>query len=96
MNSIDLKEFNTRMSEIDKFMGEMRAESLNRRETLLRLEEDFQEMREQQRKTIDKVDGLQNKISRWEGKLGGFVFIVSCLMAFFGAFKDQILAFIKG
>lgn len=91
-----LKGIYARMSEMDKFMGEMRAESIARREALAKLEETVEDLRQEQTKTATTVTGLDSKITRWEGKFGGFVMVFTCLMAFFASFKDQILAFIKG
>lgn len=91
-----LKGIYARMSEMDKFMGEMRAESIARREALAKLEDVVEELRQEQAKSANTVTGLVNKITRWEGKFGGFVLVFTCLVAFFASFKEQILAFIKG
>lgn len=90
------KEFNARMSEFDKFMGEMRAESAARREALAKLEDRMDEVSDKLEENAKTVNQLDNKITRWEGKFGGFILVFSCLVAFFGAFKEQILALIKG
>lgn len=46
--------------------------------------------------TNDKVDGLINKIGRWEAKLGAFVFLAGCVWAFFLAIKNELFTFFRG
>lgn len=84
------------LQEIYKFMGEMRASSIHRGDILDRLEEEFDTIKRDLSDTNKKVDGLVAKITRWETKLGAFIFFASCVWTFFVAMKDDILAFIKG
>lgn len=51
--------------------------------------------REEIKESVDQIekslDELLHKISKWEGKFGGIVFILGCLVAFFSG----LLTFIK-
>lgn len=58
--------------------------------------ERFSDMKEALDATNEKVDGLVTKITRWESKLGVFMFIASCLFSAAAMFKEQIITFIKG
>lgn len=77
-------------------MGEMRREREHRDELLELQSVQLMKMEENLDKTNLKVDALVNKITRWESKLGVFMFIASCLMSAAAMFKEQIIAFIKG
>lgn len=41
------------------------------------------------------VNELANKISKWEGKFGGVLFIVTCLWAFFTGFPSALVEWVK-
>lgn len=82
--------------EMHQFMGEMRASMQHREEMLDMLTERFEDMERKMDTTNVKVDGLLSKITKWEAKLGAFMFIAACLWAFFLGMKEQILTFIKG
>lgn len=79
-----------------EFMGEMRASSHHRGEMLDKLEEQLEILSRKQEQTNRKVDELSTKITRWESKLGAFLFLASCLWAFFMAMKNEILTFFRG
>lgn len=94
-------------NEMYKFMGEMRSSSEHRGEMLDELKEDLAKLKKEIvqrderveasiRSTNEKVDGLLSKITKWESKLGAFVFLVGCVWTFFVTFKDDVLRFIKG
>lgn len=53
--------------------------------------EDRTEMKEALMTQNDKLTELINKVSKWEGKFGGVLFIIGCL----GAFFSGLLQFIK-
>lgn len=82
--------------EMFRFMGEMRTSMDHRGEILDELKEQLLAMEKRQDETNRKVDGLLVKITKWEAKLGAFMFIATCLWAFFMGMKEQILAFVKG
>jgi hypothetical protein len=105
--AMDRRQDDDTLKKLYEFMGEMRASSEHRGDTLDKLERDIVEMKRAQVETIKKmeqnlidtnlkVDGLVNKITKWESKLGAFLFIASCLWAFFITMKDQILTIFKG
>lgn len=83
-------------AEMSAFMGEMRASIELRGEALDELKEEFREVKKELAETNKKVDGLLVKITKWEAKLGAFMFVAACLWGFFIAMKEQILTFIKG
>lgn len=82
--------------EMYRFMGEMRQSMEYRGEILNELKEQLAEMEKRQDETNKKVDGLLSKITKWEAKLGAFMFIAACLWGFFIAMKEEILNFVKG
>lgn len=92
----DKRSYTNESHEMHQFMGEMRASMQHREEMLDMLTARFEDMERKQDKTNEKVDGLLSKITKWEAKLGAFMFIAACLWAFFLGTKDQILTFIKG
>lgn len=93
---MDRRQEDATLQEIYKFMGEMRASADHRGEVLEKLEDRFKKMESDLRDTNTKVDGLVTKITRWETKLGAFIFFATCVWTFFVTMKDDILAFIKG
>jgi hypothetical protein len=54
-------------------------------------EESREEIKERQEEINRKLEELINKVTRWEGKFGGVLFILGCL----GAFFSGLLTFIK-
>lgn len=53
--------------------------------------EDREEIKESLAQTNTALHELLHKISKWEGKFGGIVFILGCLVAFFSG----LMTFIK-
>ena len=84
------------LQEIYQFMGEMRREREHRDELLELQATQLVKMEENLEKTNEKVDALVTKITRWESKLGVFMFVASCLFSAAAMFKEQIIAFMKG
>lgn len=58
--------------------------------------DNFSKMKSSLDDTNEKVDGLINKIGRWEAKLGAFVFLAGCVWAFFLAIKNELFTFFRG
>lgn len=56
---------------------------------------DRDEMKESLHSLKDSLDALTQKISKWEGKFGGVIFIVGCLWAFLTGLPSAILDWIK-
>jgi hypothetical protein len=52
---------------------------------------DREEMKEKLDEATIAINALLNKVSKWEGKFGGMIFILGCL----GAFFSGLLTFIK-
>ncbi len=48
-----------------------------------------------QRHTDKNLGDLINKISKWEGKFGGVVFVISCLWIFITNLPGTIIEFVK-
>lgn len=53
--------------------------------------EDREEIKESLAQTHESLTELLHKISKWEGKFGGVVFILGCLVAFFSG----LMTFLK-
>lgn len=68
---------------------ESRAEQYNKdKEDIMRT---LESIRATQTTEAVKISTLVNKISKWEGRFGGVVFMIGCLWAFFsGAAKALI------
>lgn len=91
-----LRDMNVKFSHIDQFVGMIQENTKNRDEKLEQMCEDVASLRHDLVETNRKVDGLLHKITKWEGKLGGFMLVTGCMWAFFVAMKEQILDFFKG
>ena len=48
-----------------------------------------------QKHTDKNLDALVNKISKWEGKFGGVIFVISCLWIFLTNIPGAILEWLK-
>lgn len=56
---------------------------------------DREELKEGQTETNKKLSELLTKVSKWEGKFGGVLFVVGCLWAFFSGFAKAVLAWMQ-
>lgn len=56
---------------------------------------DREELKDGQHETNKKLSELLTKVSKWEGKFGGVLFVVGCLWAFFSGFAKAILSWIQ-
>lgn len=45
--------------------------------------------------TDQNLNGLINKISKWEGKFGGVIFVVSCVWVFLTGIPGAIMEWVK-
>lgn len=52
-------------------------------------------IRNTQQEEADNLSALTNKISKWEGKFGGVIFILACLWAFFSGTAGALMEWIK-
>ena len=92
----NFRQITQKLSEIDKFMGAQIEVHSHRLAQIAELREEIEDLTEKVDRTDTKLEGLLQKISKWEAKLGSFMFIAGCLWAFFVAMKDTIMAFVKG
>lgn len=102
-----LRDMLQRQAEYDRLLGQIIAVQTHRGETLEDIadslkdmqrtaEAKLREMEGKQAKTDEKLQGLLDKITRWEAKVGAVIFLGSCVWVFLLALKEQILAFFKG
>lgn len=60
-----------------------------------RMERKIDGIAEAQEKEKEVLASLINKISKWEGKFGGVIFIIGCLWAFLTGLPGAIIDWIK-
>lgn len=53
------------------------------------------EIKRTQKHTDENVALIKDKITRWEGRFGGVIFIVGCLWAFFSGAASALLEWFK-
>lgn len=58
-------------------------------------QKDRDEMKDMLHTIRDSQETLNNKITRWEGKFGGVIFVVSCVWVFLTGLPGAILNWIK-
>jgi hypothetical protein len=52
-------------------------------------------LRAGQRETNKELSTLNNKITKWEGKFGGVIFVLTCLWAFLSGAAAAVMDWIK-
>lgn len=57
--------------------------------------DDRQEMKEKLDETNKNLEALLREIERWKGKLGGVLFIIGCLWAFFSGALSALGNWVK-
>jgi hypothetical protein len=55
---------------------------------------DREEMKDKLDQATTALQAILNKISKWEGKFGGILFVIGCLWAFFSGFGKAIQGWI--
>lgn len=91
-----LKQMYEQLSDIDEFMTEMKVLMAVRERLLTEMTEDIKAIDTRIDKSDAKLEKLMDKITRWEARVGGILFIGSAMWAFIVLLKEQIFGFFKG
>lgn len=91
----ELRELNHSLKELAQQLHEMQITFAVRGRMILELEEAVDRLEVQANNTETKLDKLLEKITKWEAKLGGILFVGTCVWAFVVAMKEQIMALFK-
>lgn len=91
-----LQRMTTQLDEVDDFITEMRVLMAVRERLLQEMKDDVKEIERRVDKSDEKLEKLMDKITRWEARVGGILFIGSAIWAFIVLLKEQIFGFFKG
>lgn len=84
------------LADVDKFIGDMRVLMAVRERLLSEMTDNINKIECRMEKNDEKLEKLVDKITRWEARVGGILFIGSAIWAFIVLMKDQIFGFFKG
>lgn len=91
-----LQRMTSQLGDVDEFIVEMRILMAVRERLLNEMTDDIKKIESRVDKADEKLEKLVDKITRWEAKLGGILFIGTAMWAFVVLMKEQIFGFFKG